>query len=511
MFTTGALLLGACGEKADARTAPVPDPAVATEGAPYVLTGTQPARRLRGQPRPPLSHALCHRRGLRLPHHPPDRQAGESGRTGRAGVHLGRPVLRRRRQGGRKPSPRLHADAQRPAQLRRRRAWRRRGLSDLSEDPGPALHREDVPRRPGAPRPAGPLLRRLAGRPDPVQRPGDVPVLRPGQSLALVRQGLYDGGRGRLRPQPSRSERSGLHVCGRSREARPDAPQQRGRHGRRHADAAPQPGIARLSRPESQLRGAGGRGPPDRRPRRLHPRSRGRASRALRPPLKSRAPIRRFAQRRRDRYIPHHGRPGHRVSGRGPRRRRRQARLPGTGAPPRSGAERAPERRGLVRREAVGQPLQRSRRRTGRELHRRADGGDDRPPGEDRRRRRLGHRQPHRPGHGRPALPARRLGSHQPVRWREAPRGPVPPAAVEARHAAARRTDQPPGRRIRRLAAAPPGELPRLRHLGDPRPLLPGSGDEVDAGVGPRQGPPARGQLFLVAGSQDQACRAGTV
>jgi predicted alpha/beta superfamily hydrolase len=41
MFTTGTLLLGACGEKADARTAPAPDPAVATEGAPYVLTGTQ--------------------------------------------------------------------------------------------------------------------------------------------------------------------------------------------------------------------------------------------------------------------------------------------------------------------------------------------------------------------------------------------------------------------------------------------------------------------------------------
>ena len=41
MFTTGALLLGACGEKADARTAPAPDPALATEGAPYVLTGTQ--------------------------------------------------------------------------------------------------------------------------------------------------------------------------------------------------------------------------------------------------------------------------------------------------------------------------------------------------------------------------------------------------------------------------------------------------------------------------------------
>jgi sulfate-transporting ATPase len=43
---------------------------------------------------------------------------------------------------------------------------------------------------------------------------------------------------------------------------------------------------------------------------------------------------------------------------------------------------------------------------------------------------------------------------------REAPRGPVPPAAVQARHAAARRTHQPPGRRIGGVAGAVPGPLP---------------------------------------------------
>jgi len=40
MFTTGALLLGACSEKADAGTS-LSEPGAAAEGAPYVLTGTQ--------------------------------------------------------------------------------------------------------------------------------------------------------------------------------------------------------------------------------------------------------------------------------------------------------------------------------------------------------------------------------------------------------------------------------------------------------------------------------------
>lgn len=41
MVTTGALLLGACDQKADARSAPAPNPAAPTEGAPYVLKGAQ--------------------------------------------------------------------------------------------------------------------------------------------------------------------------------------------------------------------------------------------------------------------------------------------------------------------------------------------------------------------------------------------------------------------------------------------------------------------------------------
>ena len=61
----------------------------------------------------------------------------------------------------------------------------------------------------------------------------------------------------------------------------------------------------------------------------------------------------------------------------------------------------------------------------------------------------------------------------------------------------------------RGLAAAPPRGLPGLRHPGDPRPLLPRPRHQVDAGAGPRQGPPARGQLLQLAGSQAEARRAG--
>ena len=105
--------------------------------------------------------------------------------------------------------------------------------------------------------------------------------------------------------------------------------------------------------------------------------------------------------------------------------------------------------------------LQRRRRQAGRGLHRRADGGDDRAPGEDRRRRPVGHRQPHRDGHGRPALPAQRLAGRQAVGRRAAPRRAGAAAALQARHAAAGRAHQPPGRRERGLAAAPPGEPSR--------------------------------------------------
>ena len=58
---------------------------------------------------------------------------------------------------------------------------------------------------------------------------------------------------------------------------------------------------------------------------------------------------------------------------------------------------------------------------------------------------------------------------------------------------------------IGRLAAAPPGELPRLRDPGHPRPLLPRPGDQVDARARSRQGHPLRGQLLRLAGAEGQA------
>ena len=74
---------------------------------------------------------------------------------------------------------------------------------------------------------------------------------------------------------------------------------------------------------------------------------------------------------------------------------------------------------------------------------------------------------------------------------------PGPAAAGQARHAAAGRADQPPRRRERRLAAAPPGELPRLRDPGHPRPAT--SSTRSPSGRSSsiaRQGHPLRGQLL---------------
>ena len=52
-------------------------------------------------------------------------------------------------------------------------------------------------------------------------------------------------------------------------------------------------------------------------------------------------------------------------------------------------------------------------------------------------------------------------------------RGVVPPAAGKTRHAAARRTDQPPGCGIRGVAGTLPARLRRHRGGDYPRPLLP--------------------------------------
>ena len=104
------------------------------------------------------------------------------------------------------------------------------------------------------------------------------------------------------------------------------------------------------------------------------------------------------------------------------------------------------------------------------------DGGGARGAGraavEDRSRRRLGSRLARPDGDGCPAAAAR-LGRRRDAVGRGAPaRRALPPAAAVAGSAAARRADQPPRRRVGRLAGALPGGLSgddRGRH---PRPVL---------------------------------------
>ena len=69
---------------------------------------------------------------------------------------------------------------------------------------------------------------------------------------------------------------------------------------------------------------------------------------------------------------------------------------------------------------------------------------------------------------------------------REAARGAVPAAAVQARPAAAGRADQPPRRRERGVAGAVPAALSRHGGGGDARPLLPRQRRGLDPGAGPR-------------------------
>ena len=82
---------------------------------------------------------------------------------------------------------------------------------------------------------------------------------------------------------------------------------------------------------------------------------------------------------------------------------------------------------------------------------------------------------------------------------REAPRRALPDAALQARHAAARRADQPPRRRERRLARAVPAALPRHRGGDHPRSLLPRQRRRVDPRARPRRGHSLQGQLLDLA------------
>ena len=124
---------------------------------------------------------------------------------------------------------------------------------------------------------------------------------------------------------------------------------------------------------------------------------------------------------------------------------------------------------------------------------------------------RLGAGPSARDRHGRAALPARRPVHRHAVRRREAPRRAVPPAAGEARPAAARRAHQPPRRRVGGLAREAPARVRGHRGHRHARPLLPRQRHRLDPRAGLRQGPPLGRQLLVLAGAEEApSCRSRT-
>ena len=106
-------------------------------------------------------------------------------------------------------------------------------------------------------------------------------------------------------------------------------------------------------------------------------------------------------------------------------------------------------------------------------------------------------------------LPPVRLRGHAPLRRRAPPRRAVPAAAQRARPAAARRADQPPRRRVRRLARAAPGRVQGRDRRGHPRSLLPRQRRPVDPRDRPLARHPVRGQLLRLARAEAEAAAAG--
>ncbi len=122
--------------------------------------------------------------------------------------------------------------------------------------------------------------------------------------------------------------------------------------------------------------------------------------------------------------------------------------------------------------------------------------------GPDQRRRRLERRAQRRDRDGGAALPARRRGRDDALRRREATRRPRPAPAPPPGPAAARRADEPPRRRVGRVARAVPRRVRgdgRRRH---PRSLLPRQRREVDPRARSRPRDPVLGQLLRLAGAE---------
>ena len=82
---------------------------------------------------------------------------------------------------------------------------------------------------------------------------------------------------------------------------------------------------------------------------------------------------------------------------------------------------------------------------------------------------------------------------------RGAPRGALPAAPGAAGHAAPRRADQPPRRRIRGVAGTVPPGVPGHGGGGHARPLLPRQRGRLDPGARPRPRHPLAGELLVLA------------
>ena len=138
----------------------------------------------------------------------------------------------------------------------------------------------------------------------------------------------------------------------------------------------------------------------------------------------------------------------------------------GTAAQPREGRARQ-RRRGRGRNQGGARSLRRREREARRGPVARGDGQGPRraveAAGPHRRHQCVGSRLASRPRDGRAAFAAAGRGCHDAVGRRAAPGRAVPAAAAVAGPAAARRTDQPPRRRIGGVARALPEGLSRAR------------------------------------------------
>ncbi len=157
--------------------------------------------------------------------------------------------------------------------------------------------------------------------------------------------------------------------------------------------------------------------------------------------------------------------------------------------------------------QAVRGAQRRVRGADGRRRDDQAAGEAGQPAGADRRARSLGARPQGGHGDGRAPPAAGRRRRDQAVRRRAPPRRALPGPAGPARHAAARRADQPSRRRERLVARAVPRRVPGDRRRRHPRPLLPRQRGGLDPRALSGRGHPLGGELFLLAGAEGAAAR----